>query len=108
MGTGFWDGPGNNTAGIGAGPECPELLLKEALLDSIHQELLLKDSEALLVLHLVFHMAEFLDLSSTSGDRIQAGIGKKMLDFQGKKADLKLEKADLKQSPLTEHTLRSS
>ena len=36
MGKGFWDGPGNNTAGIGAGPECPELLLKEALLDSIY------------------------------------------------------------------------
>ena len=68
--------------------------------DSIHQELLLKDSEALLVLHLVFHMA-FFYLSSTSGDRIQAGTGKKCLKFQGKKADLKVEKADLKQSPLT-------
>ena len=97
MGKGFWDGPGNNTAGIGAGPECPGLLPKEALLDTIHQELLLKDSEVLLVLHLVFHMAEFLDLSSTSGDRIQAGIGKKMFEASGKKADLKLEKAELKQ-----------
>ena len=41
-----------------------------------------------------------LDLSSTSGDRIQAGTGKRCLKFQGKKADLKVEKADLKQSPL--------
>ena len=43
-----------------------------------------------------------LDLSSTSGDRIQAGKGKRCLKFQGKKADLKVEKADLKQSPLIE------
>ena len=76
-------GPGSNTAGIagrnGAGAECPELLLKEVLLDSIHQELLLKDSEALLVLHFVFHLAVFLDLSSTSGEKIRAAKGKKML-----------------------------
>ena len=93
MGKGFWDGPGNNTAGIGAGPECPELLPKEALLDTIHQELLLKDSEALLVLHLVFHMAEFLDLSSTGGDRIQAGIGKKMFEASGKKSRFETRKS---------------
>ena len=42
----------------------------------------------------------FFYLSSTSGDRIQAGTGKKCLKFQGKKTDLKVEKADLKQSPL--------
>ena len=48
--------PGNNTAGILA-LNVQELLLKEALLDSTDQELLLKDSEALLVLRFLVHLA---------------------------------------------------